>query len=159
MNTAIDIEKVAALPPAALPAFAKTMARHEVFALLQKLAEARREPGQSSHSAFAAFVTKTELGRELLEVNKGMPGSDVDPSTFKSEARRDVDIRKDGGTEAELNGKAAELMSAVSKDARAKPLTFAQAFTKVYTDPTNRDLVGRYKDEQQARLARIAAGA
>jgi hypothetical protein len=160
MNTTI-IEKVAALPPRLMVAFVKTstMKRHEIYQLICALAEDRREPGQSSHSAFAKFITRDPLGMDLYQINKSMPGSDVDASAFKSEARRDVDIRKNGGTEAELNRKAAELMSAVSKDAKAKPLTFAQAFTKVYTDPTNRDLVGRYKDEQQARLARIAAGA
>jgi hypothetical protein len=155
------IQKAAALPEREMIALVKSgeMKRFEVYELIDQLAQDRRQPGQGRHSAFARFVMKDELGRGLLSIQKNMPGSDVDPSAFKSEARRDVDIRKDGGTEAELNRKAAELMSAVSKDAKAKPLSFAQAFTKVYTDPANRDLVSRYTDEQQARLARIAAGA
>jgi hypothetical protein len=46
----------------------------------------------------------------------------------------------------ELQAKAAELRKIEPK------LTEAQAFSKVYTDPASRELVGRYKDEQVKKI-------
>jgi hypothetical protein len=51
----------------------------------------------------------------------------------------------------EIEAKAAELRKTEPK------LTQAQAFTKVYTDPANRELVEREKSEQANRLTRLAA--
>jgi hypothetical protein len=98
------IEKAAALPERDMIALVKggTMKRSEAYELLDHLAQARRRDGESRASAFTRFVTKDELGRDLLAVQKSMPGSDIDPNVVaKSQARRDVDIRKDGDGDAD----------------------------------------------------------
>jgi hypothetical protein len=94
MNT-IDIEKIAAMPANLMVAFVKTstMKRHEVYELIDKLAQDRREPGQSSHSAFAKFITRDPLGMELYQINKLLPGSDIDASAIAK--AREVEVRKD----------------------------------------------------------------
>lgn len=52
----------------------------------------------------------------------------------------------------ELMAKAAELR----KTAEGAKLTEAQAFTKVYTDSSNREIANRYRDEQMAKIAGAA---
>lgn len=62
------------------------------------------------------------------------------------------------GAYGQLMAKANELMAKGEKAASGKPLTKAQAFTKVYEDPHNADLVRQHKDEQERKRVAMAAG-
>lgn len=54
-----------------------------------------------------------------------------------------------GSAEGELLAKAEELREAVNKSGTGKPLSSDQAYSKVYTDPANRELVARFKEEKR----------
>jgi hypothetical protein len=54
--------------------------RSELYSNLMALAEQRREPGQSSAQAFSRFISTPE-GRELYQLQKSLPGRDIEPDS------------------------------------------------------------------------------
>jgi hypothetical protein len=57
------------------------LSRSALYAEISSLAEAQREPGQSTHQAFAKFIASYP-GKELLQIQQSLPGNDVEPTSF-----------------------------------------------------------------------------
>ncbi len=66
----MDIQKIQQLPERSLVAFCKTdaISKAQLSVLIDDLAQARRERGESREQAYAKFITGDPLGRDLYQI-------------------------------------------------------------------------------------------
>jgi hypothetical protein len=166
VNTTV-IEKAAGFGEREMISFVKSgeMKRHEVYALIEKLALDRRRDGETRASAVTRFITKDPLGMDLFQVQKAMPGKDV-VIEHETEVRKDIRAGTDAEADA-LNTWNALLAGIM----RGSPhMTRTQAHDEAMKDPRarkiweavkRRDLAKSYRGlgvYSEAEIAKIVSG-
>jgi hypothetical protein len=63
------------------------LSKSELYSRMQAIAEARRDLGESTAQSFARFIA-TDAGREMLQIEKAMPGRDIDPAPVAAVEKR-----------------------------------------------------------------------
>ncbi|HEY3883854.1 MAG TPA: hypothetical protein VGL62_01505 [Vicinamibacterales bacterium] len=127
--------------PRAYPSVTKT----KIYTEMAKRANATRRADETSEGAFARFATTTDDGRALLAAYKVAGGEDYRPSSLSP-------------TTAEPAPTSAAYQKLVSKAEELRQihpeLSEAQAFSKVYEAPENRELVDADRAAFQERAVR-----
>jgi hypothetical protein len=130
---------------------------------LNKLAAARAERTGETHQQAFAKVYESPEGRVLANLERDARLTVASGGVSKL-ATRQVDplhqaaagISDDTGSDSyrRLQAKAAKLRSSGAVDARGRPLTEAQAFDRVYSDPANRELANAHRNFQLSAATR-----
>lgn len=145
------------------PEITKRLAEADANAAIVNKLQEKDEIATFEKKALALGLT-ADKGEVLRKAHKGDATAWADLEKFLGETTKALEAARSTGrvfTEFgsqqgkmgkaydQLVAKAAELR----KTAEGKDLTEAQAFTKVYTDPANRDLAEQEKDERSAQRA------
>jgi hypothetical protein len=105
---------------------------------------AERRDGESSQQAFTRFITETETGRVLFKAAMLAP---------PRQAPQDLPVPERPEPAGEAS---AELERLAQFEAKAKNVSFQQAYTRLLTSPEHRELVRRVKHEELTATRMVA---
>jgi hypothetical protein len=118
--------------------------REDFHAEIQKRAEGTRRPGQSSAQAYASYLN-TESGRILHDAYKRAPAA-------PPQAPQDLAPRNTKPSP----GPASEEMAALARKlSRERKISYAQAFSRLFTDAAYAELAGRVREEERQATAAV----
>jgi hypothetical protein len=110
---------------------------------IEKRAAAARLPHQSAQQAYVA-VLETPAGKELYKAMRAAPAPKSPPQDFVPRNTKP------------LPGPASEELSALARRlAKERRISYAQAYTRLITDPDNAELAARVRAEERQATAAV----
>jgi hypothetical protein len=122
---------------------------------IEKRAEKIRKAGETAEGAYTRFITSDPDGKLLFKAYRAAPKPAM-PFSSAAPADEDQDYVPRGPADKAMRSLIERHQLQAAKD--GKPLSYAQAFTRVYEEAANRELKAEWDAEQAETTAKRAAG-